>query len=62
MQPTSEIIAICMLTIASPNDIHYIEKLRNGFWTGVMVNPVSPNYCIPIPNFLVNAVPPYTIH
>ena len=30
--------------------------------TGVMVNPVSANYCIPIPNSLVNAVPPYTIH
>ena len=28
----------------------------------VMVNPVSPKYCIPIPNSLVNIVPPYTIH
>ena len=23
-----------LLTVASPNDIHYIEKLRNGFWSG----------------------------
>ena len=34
---------------------------RKNHGAGVMVNPVSPNYRIPIPNSLVNIVPPYTI-
>ena len=37
-------------------------RLCAAWHASVMVNPVSPNYCIPIPNSLVNAVTPYTIH
>ena len=39
-----------------------LSLCENAVKAGVMVNPVSPNYCIPVPNSLVNAVPRYTIH
>ena len=32
------------LVVASPNDIHYIEKLRNGFWTGSAILNAAPLY------------------
>ena len=33
-----------MFIVASPNDIHYIEKLRNGFWSGSAILNAAPLY------------------